>query len=138
MTPSDERKLARLRARFEHVAQELPEVGFPLRGSLLERFSKCGSPGCACHTDPARRHGPYWQWTAKIKGKTVTRAVGPDQLPRYRQWTDNAKRIDHIVQELYDLSAQAHDILSAQEREDRELKKKKKKKREKSPTRSPQ
>lgn len=116
MSATTERQLARLRARFELRAHELADVGFILRGTILQRFSHCGSPGCACHTDADRMHGPYWQWTAKVRGKTVTRSVSEEQLSRYRLWMDNAKRFDEIVGELQDLSAQAHALLTALER----------------------
>ena len=44
MTTTTERQLARLRARFEERAHDLASVGFILRGSILRRFSRCGSP----------------------------------------------------------------------------------------------
>ena len=33
------------------------------RGSVGERFMKCGKPSCACHTDKKARHGPYFVLT---------------------------------------------------------------------------
>ena len=36
---------------------------------------KCGQPQCACHRDPAKRHGPYFEWTYKAKGKTAEEAI---------------------------------------------------------------
>jgi hypothetical protein len=43
------------------------------RGSLSERYVKCGKPGCGCAEDPKARHGPYY---------SLTRAVGgADPLP---------------------------------------------------------
>jgi hypothetical protein len=110
-----ERELARLRARYEERAREVAELGFLMRGSILQRFSRCGSPGCACHDEPPRLHGPYWQWTRKVKGKTVTRNLSEDQVARYREWMENAKRLDEILQELQELSAQADQLLRAQE-----------------------
>jgi hypothetical protein len=38
---------------------------------------KCGQPQCACHRDPAKRHGPYFEWTYKAKGKTVNVKLSP-------------------------------------------------------------
>lgn len=93
------------------------DVGFLIKGTLLQRFKRCGSPGCACHAEPPRLHGPYWQWTNKIKGKTVTRMLDDEQASRYQQWMENAKRFDEIVEELYALSAEADEILRAQERQ---------------------
>ncbi len=116
MTTTTERQLARLRARFEKRARELHEIGFLIKGSLLERFKQCSSKGCACHDDPPRLHGPYWQWTSKVKGKTVTRILSLEQVSRYRAWMDNAKCVDEIVQELRDLSTEADTILRSQER----------------------
>lgn len=91
-------------------------MGFVLRGSLFERFSRCGSRGCACHDDPPQLHGPYWQWTRKVKGKTVTRNVREEELPRYRAWMANQERFDLIVRELQELSVQADELLRARER----------------------
>jgi hypothetical protein len=116
MNDPAEPQLARLRTRFEARAQELGQVGFVLRGSLLKRFSRCGSRGCACHDDPPQLHGPYWQWTRKVKGKTVTRNVRQEELPRYRAWMANQERFDQIVQELQELSVKAEELLRARER----------------------
>jgi len=117
MSANEERKLARLRAHAYQKAQELADLGFVLRGSILERFSRCGSAGCACHADPPRLHGPYWQWTAKVAGKTVTRNLSDHQVQRYRAWMDNAQHLDQIVAELFDLSTQADAVLRGLERQ---------------------
>jgi hypothetical protein len=29
-----------------------------IQGGLSETTRRCGNPNCACHRDPARRHGP--------------------------------------------------------------------------------
>jgi hypothetical protein len=114
-----ERQLARLRARYHERARELASIGFMTRGSILQVSSRCGSPGCACHDDPPRLHGPYWQWTRKVKAKTVTRHLTEAQVERYREWIENGKRFDEIVAELQDISAEADAILVALERPDR-------------------
>jgi hypothetical protein len=48
---------------------------------------------------PPALHGPCWQWTRKIGGKTVTRLVPDDQLDDYRQWLDNHRRLRTLVTE---------------------------------------
>lgn len=133
MSAQDERKLARLRARFYEKVQELSELDFVIRGSIIERFSRCGSPGCGCHDDPPRLHGPYWQWTAKVEGKTVTRNLSEQQLKRYREWMDNAQRVDAVVSELFELSAQADEVLRGLEREAATPRNKRKKQKRKKP-----
>jgi hypothetical protein len=102
MTPptADER---RAQAR---IARELAEIGFALPGTLLERRTSCGKPSCRCQADPPRLHGPYHQWTRKIDGKTVTRNLTDEQIERYSDWFDNARRLRELIDELQDLSLQ--------------------------------
>jgi hypothetical protein len=45
-----------LRARKAALVKEFPPVGAVLRGSLIERFLRCGKPGCKCAR--GRGHGP--------------------------------------------------------------------------------
>jgi Family of unknown function (DUF6788) len=90
----------RQQARAARIAAELASLGLALPGTLIERRVRCGKPGCRCHTDPPVLHGPYWQWTRKIDGKTVTRLVADDQLDDYRQWLDNHRRLRALVAEL--------------------------------------
>jgi hypothetical protein len=77
-----------------------PRSGPGPAGTLIQRHVRCGKPRCRCHADPPVLHGPYWQWTRKTGGKTVTRLVADDQLDDYRQWLDNHRRLRALVAEL--------------------------------------
>jgi hypothetical protein len=90
----------RQQARAASIAAELASIGLALPGTLIERRVRCGKPGCRCHADPPVLHGPYWQWTRKTGGKTVTRLVADDQLGDYREWLDNDRRLRALVAEL--------------------------------------
>ncbi|MGH9186515.1 MAG: DUF6788 family protein [Acidimicrobiales bacterium] len=68
------------RARQRQIGAEIAKLGFCLPGSLVQRTSRCGNPTCGCHTDPSRLHGPYWFWTRKVNGKTVTRNLSLGHL----------------------------------------------------------
>ena len=83
--------------RAAAIAAELASLGLALPGTLIERHVRCGKPGCRCHADPPVLHGPYWQWTRKLDGKTITRLVPEDQLDDYRQWLDNHRRLRALV-----------------------------------------
>jgi hypothetical protein len=87
-------------ARAAGIAAELASLGLALPGTLIERHVRCGKPGCRCHADPPVLHGPYWQWTRKLDGKTITRLVPEDQLDDYRQWLDNHRQLRALVAEL--------------------------------------
>src|SRR5258706_11165451 len=88
------------RARAAGIAAELAAVGLALPGTLIERHVRCGKPRCACHADPPALHGPYWQWTRKVAGKTITRLVPDEQVVDYRQWLGNHRRLRVLVAEL--------------------------------------
>ncbi len=90
----------RQQARADRIAAELASPGLALPGTLIQRHVRCGKPGCRCHASPPVLHGPYWQWTRKAGGKTVTRLVPDDQLDNYRQWLDNHRRLRALVAEL--------------------------------------
>ena len=90
----------RQQARAAGIAAELASLGFALPGTLIERHVRCGRANCRCHADPPVLHGPYWQWTRKVAGKTITRLVSDDQLDDYRQWLDNDRRLRALVAEL--------------------------------------
>jgi hypothetical protein len=67
-------------------------------------MTRCGHPGCRCHADPPRLHGPYHQWTRKKNGKTATRILTDDQLADYQPWFDTHRRLRELVAELEELS----------------------------------
>ena len=46
-----------------------------LPGTLVSTMATCGKPNCACSSDPAKLHGPYYRWTGIIKGKRTTIAL---------------------------------------------------------------
>jgi hypothetical protein len=71
-----------------------------LPGSLAERAMRCGRAGCGCHADPPRLHGPYWQWTRKVKNKTVTRWLSREQAADCGRWIDNDRRLRELVARL--------------------------------------
>ena len=81
------------------IANELAKIarsGKVLPGSITQRQMRCGKAGCACHADPPRLHGPYWQWTRKISKKTVGGYLSGKQAASYRPWIEN----DHRIREL--------------------------------------
>ena len=90
--------------RAAAIAAELASLGLALPGSLIQRRVRCGRAGCRCHHDPPELHGPYWQWTRKQAGKTITRLVPDDQVEDYRQWLDNHRRLRELVTELEQLT----------------------------------
>lgn len=84
-------------SRFETLKASLTDLGPFRRGTVLRRFVPCGKPGCRCQADPPKLHGPYYEWTRKVKGKTVNLRVTQEQARLLKQWIANARRLEKIV-----------------------------------------
>lgn len=109
-----EDELTQLRERYRAAQDQIRDLGFVAPGSVIERYTVCGTPGCRCHADPPIPHGPYIQYTRKIDGKTHTRRLTTWQSERYREWIANRRRLDELTDQMDQLSRQATDLLLAQ------------------------
>jgi len=56
-----------------------------VQGGLSQTTRCCGVPTCACHRDPARRHGPHFYFTYRKDGKSRALYVPPQQVRAARQ-----------------------------------------------------
>ncbi len=90
--------------RYDALKRTVAAVGLLRRGSLVRRFMPCGKPNCRCQATPPQLHGPYYQWTRKVRGKTVTVRLTEQQADRVRQWIENGRELDRIVAEMETLS----------------------------------
>jgi len=87
------RAIARELAQIARTAEVLP-------GSIGERRTRCGRAGCACQSDPSRRHGPYWHWTRKVAGKTVGRYLAKEEAVECQGWIANDRRLRELLARL--------------------------------------
>lgn len=47
-------------------------------GSIVQQYTLCGKPMCACHRDPKKRHGPYYYLSYKEKGRSKYEYLGKE------------------------------------------------------------
>src|ERR1017187_7604856 len=83
--------------RFRQARQELHQLGYFLKGTVLKRMMKCGHPQCACHRDPSHRHGPYFEWTYKVKGKTINVKLSAQAAPLYQAATKQNLKLKAVL-----------------------------------------
>jgi len=103
--------LPQLRRRHQALAARLGTIGFALPGSLTRRYTYCGKPGCRCQASPPRPHGPYYQLTRKVAGKTVTTRLTEGQAARYTEWIANQRELRRVLGEMEDISRQAAELI---------------------------
>ncbi|MCP4679863.1 MAG: hypothetical protein GY854_31095 [Deltaproteobacteria bacterium] len=90
--------------RFEILKASVADIGPIRHGTVLDRFMRCGNPNCRCRADPPELHGPYYQWTRKVKGKTVSVSVTREQARLLKEWIANSRRLDKIVADMQEIS----------------------------------
>jgi type II secretory pathway component PulJ len=93
--------------RFRQARQELQKLEYFLKGTVLKRMMKCGYLNCACHGDPSQRHGPYFEWTYQVKGKTVNVKLSPQAAPLYQAATKQHRKLKAALARMERLSRTA-------------------------------
>jgi len=89
----------------EHAASQeidqckalLGEIGVVLRGSITEHLVRCGKKGCRCQETPPRLHGPYFDWTRKVRGKTRTVRLTRAQAELCQRWIESGRQLNKII-----------------------------------------
>ena len=100
-----------LQQHYHQLKGALARIGYFRRGSLIKRFMPCGKPGCACKASPPRLHGPYYQWTRKVAGKTVTVLLTREQADLLAGWIATGRQLDRIIAQMQRLSMRATERL---------------------------
>jgi len=86
--------------RFAVLRQQWQSLEYFCKGTVLARKMKCGQPRCACHRDPARRHGPYWEWTYKAHAKTIHVRLSPAAGPLYQAASRQYRKLKSLLRRL--------------------------------------
>jgi hypothetical protein len=100
-------KMAADAQRFRELKAGLLRIGYFSKGTVLARRMKCGKPKCPCQSDPNKRHGPYYEWTYKEKGKTVNVRLTAESAPLFQEAARQYRQLKTILARLEKLSRQA-------------------------------
>ncbi len=85
------------------LRSQLAQVGFMTKGSVVHRHTTCGKAGCRCQADPPALHGPHWQWSTAVAGKTITRRITAKQATLYQEWVANRRRALRILAQIEEI-----------------------------------
>jgi len=111
MARSTAARLAAYEQNYRQLAARITDIGYIAAGSITHRYTRCGTANCRCHADPPQPHGPYWQWTAKIDGKTVTRRLSETEARRYQQWIDNDRQLRALIDRMRRIATKATELI---------------------------
>jgi hypothetical protein len=87
--------------QIQKIKKQLVALGPILPGSLSEQWNVCGTPGCKCK-DPQKpiRHGPYYQLSFSVKGKSSSLFVRSEEVPEAQRRIRRYQRFKELVMAL--------------------------------------
>jgi hypothetical protein len=95
----DDTSAAGLRRRRRRLLRDLPALDHILRGSLIERFKRCGRPGCHC--TEGRGHGPKVYLSVSVSGERPQMDYVPNaRCVEVRELLDNFNKAREILNEI--------------------------------------
>lgn len=98
-------------SQYQRLKEGILSLGLARPGSLITRFMPCGKSPCRCTASPPRLHGPYWEWSTKQHGKSVTRRMTKEQARLCRAWQRNHRKLKKILHRMEALSLKESDRL---------------------------
>jgi hypothetical protein len=101
---------------YRELTSRLAQVGFIWPGTVVRQRLTCGKAGCACGRDERSRHGPYYYWTTKVKGRTVSQLLEDDQGELYIEWIQNRRAVERTLRKMRALSKKAAPVVLRQRR----------------------
>jgi hypothetical protein len=104
---NSEVRLQRHRKDYAELTKQLAQLGFIWGGSVQSRWLTCGNKKCVCHQNPKARHGPYYYWTSKKAGKTVSRLLAREEASVLLEWVQNRRTLDALVRKMKAISERA-------------------------------
>lgn len=94
-------KIDGMKKRYARLAARLAKLGPVLQGTITERTILRDDPG---KPGKQKAYGPYYQWTMKRDGKTVTVNLSASQNKSYQKAIDNHRTLEKTTQEMRQLS----------------------------------
>jgi hypothetical protein len=91
----------KLQKQYQQLLQQLSQVGLIVQGTV--------TPRQITRPDPKDRrkkktYGPYYQWTYKLQGKTVTENLTRSQAKEFQKAINNQRKLEAIVSKMLALS----------------------------------
>ena len=85
------------------LLRQLPPLKATLRGSLIERFKRCGRPGCKCARGVG--HGPKVYLSVSVpRARPVMVYVPQDHRRDVEQWVANYRRARQLLDEISEIN----------------------------------
>jgi len=101
VSPKKREAAAELKRRHQALARRLARTGLILQGTITPRTLVRPDPQAPARS---KTYGPYYQWTFKRAGKTVTVNLSAGQAKIFQQAIDNHREMEKIIGKMRKLS----------------------------------
>ena len=92
-----------LRRRQALAKQAAQLESLILRGSLIERYKRCGHPGCKCHQGPG--HGPKYYLSVSQAGRRPEMDYVPEEyVQQVSQYLQNFQKVRHLLEQICNIN----------------------------------
>lgn len=100
---STSEELAQATREYKELAARIGELGLIHHGTLAHRYANLptGNPSRA----------PFYQWSSKINGKTVSRLLTEDEAKLYKEWIENDRELRTIIKAMREASERATQLI---------------------------
>jgi hypothetical protein len=85
------------REKIAEIQKTISGMEYLSSGTLLKRMKVCGNPRCHCASDPAARHGPYFEWSFLKAGKLRHRTLTTEQAEIMRLAIANQRKTKKLL-----------------------------------------
>lgn len=83
-------RLQALERQYARLREELGQVGYLSKGSVIRR--------------PAGQPGSRYQWTTKVKKKTVSLTLSEEQYHWLKEAVANQRKLERVLREMHQIS----------------------------------
>ena len=101
-----EKKMQELEKKYEKLKEQFLKISYICIGSINTVYTKCGNDYCICSKDETKKHGPYYLWTRKNKGKTISIRLSKNQVRVCKKFIDNNKKLKDLITKMIDVSVE--------------------------------
>ena len=93
-----------LRQRRQALIKQLERLEpFVLRGSLIERFKRCGKPGCKCAQGPG--HGPKYYLSVSLPGARPEMDYVPvEYSQQVSEYLHNFQQVRQLLEQICNIN----------------------------------
>ena len=86
------------------IFRKIEMLDYVLTGTISKRYGPCGKTTCSCTQGEKYWHGPYFIWTRKENGKTITKSLSAKQTQFCKKAITNTGKLNAVISQWRELS----------------------------------